>query len=49
MECVVRIEFVQKTSKAGNPYDVIVITFKNGYQLESYVTKDAKYIIQNVK
>ena len=49
MEQIVKIEFVQKTSKAGNPYDVIVITFKNGYQLENYVTKDAKYIIQNIK
>jgi len=49
MEQFVKINFVQKTSKAGNPYDVMVITFKNGYTLETYVTKESKFIIEGVK
>lgn len=49
MEQIVNINFVQKTSKAGNPYDVIVVTFKNGYTLETYITKEAKFIIENMK
>lgn len=48
MEQLVKVIFEQKTSKAGNLYDVIVITFKNGYTLEKYVTKESKFIIESL-
>lgn len=45
VECKVSIE--ERTSKAGKPYHVLVVRFKNGYQIENFLNNDQYFIIQN--
>lgn len=39
---------VQKTSKAGNPYEQLVIVFENGYAIRQFMTEEQKYILSDV-
>lgn len=35
----------QRTSKAGKPYNVIILHFPNGYELVQFITNEQAYII----
>jgi len=38
----------ERTSKAGNTYQVIVIVFDNGYKLETFLNNEQQYILSDV-
>lgn len=40
----VRVE--ERTSKNGRPYYMLVVTFDNGYQFETLLSKEQAFIIQ---
>lgn len=43
------ISLVEKTSKAGNNYHMLQVTFSNGYVWEEFVKNDAAFIISSMK
>lgn len=38
----------ERISKAGNPYQVIVVVFDNDYKLESFLNNEQQYILAGV-
>lgn len=38
----------QKVSKAGNPYEQLVIEFENGYRIRLFMTDEQKYILSDI-
>lgn len=38
----------ERTSKAGNSYQVIVIVFDNDYKLETFLNNEQQYILSDV-
>lgn len=38
----------ERTSKAGNQYQVIVIVFDNDYKLETFLNNEQQYILSDV-
>lgn len=40
---------IQKTSKAGKPYQTLVIKFSNGYELETFLSNEQQYILKDVE
>lgn len=49
MEKVVELKVEERTSKAGRPYYMLVITFKNGYVFETILNREQAYIITSLK
>lgn len=37
----------EKTSKAGKPYNVLVITFNNGYVFETFLNNEQTFCIKS--
>lgn len=46
---VKNISIVTKKSKAGNDYQMLQVTFANGYVYESYVKPEQLFIINSMK
>ena len=40
------VKLETKTSKTGNPYQVLVIIFKNGYEKTVFLDKSEIYMLQ---
>lgn len=38
----------QKTSKAGNPYEMLHVVFENGYDLKVFLNEEHKIILADV-
>lgn len=38
----------QKISKAGNPYEQLVVVFENGYAIRTFMNDEQKYILADV-
>lgn len=45
MENICKYEIVQRTSKNGNLYHMIVLTFENGYTCELFVNNEQYFCI----
>lgn len=39
---------VERVSKSGKPYQVLVTTFDNGYELEQFLSNEQKYILGHI-
>lgn len=42
----VKAVIVEKTSKAGKPYKVLLISFPNGYVFETFLNNEQSFIIE---
>lgn len=42
------VSLLTRTSKAGNPYKVMVVEFANGYKVENFINQDQQFILQSV-
>ena len=38
----------ERTSKAGNAYQVLCVVFENGYKYESFLSNEQQYILAEV-
>lgn len=41
-----KVQLEERTSQKGNPYKVLVITFKNGYQKIVFLEKSELYMLE---
>lgn len=49
MSKVKNVNIVTKQSKAGNEYQMLQITFVNGYVFETYLKPEQLFIVNNIK
>lgn len=48
LDGVADVAVVTKTSKAGNPYNVLRVTFTNNYSFEAFLNSEASFIISRL-
>lgn len=45
---VADVKRVQRVSKTGKPYEMLILTFDNGYIMEVFLSAEQSFILQDI-